>query len=351
MSRIFPIALLFAWVPGSNLTAQLNLHLPMYKAQDKMLYAKVKMADGSALPGFPAMEALCGGVAYPLGFTDTQGNFRLVIASGGDRFKASFNDSGTTMDLTVLADCEFRAEFPGARSQHVSPRWLKEMKEANTISLGTIVLTSPKENRSETRGEPAISKQARNAYKKGGSALADGKWDEAKGEFEKAVALQPTYYSAWMGMGLAEEALDRVPDAEEAFQKALKLRPKSPYPYLSMARLEAKAGHWDQTEEYSEAALGLDPRNLVEGYSLCAMANVKLQQPAAAASSARAGLRLETASEYPDLWLSLALAQAAEKQYANAAASLEEYLKLVPQADHIPEVKVELAGLRAHFRQ
>ena len=66
-----------------------------------------------------------------------------------------------------------------------------------------------------------------------------------------------------------------------------------------------------------------------------------------ARSSARAGLRLETANEYPELWLSMALAEAADKHYADAATSLQKYLRLVPKAERVPEIKKELVELQA----
>ena len=109
-----------------------------------------------------------------------------------------------------------------------------------------------------------------------------------------------------------------------------------------MARLGARAGNWDQSAQYSEAALGLDPHNLVEGYSLCALANCKLGRMDTAGSSARAGLRFESANEYPELWLSMAFAQASGKHYADALANLQKYLQLVPKAESVPEIKKEL---------
>jgi tetratricopeptide (TPR) repeat protein len=327
---------------ASNLNAQLARHLPIYEAQDRILYAKVKMADGTSLPGLPAIEAICGGVAYPLGFADTQGNFRFILAAGGTRFNPGFNSEGATIDLSFLADCELRAEFPGLRSRHVSPSWLREMKDASTISVGTIQLLRPGEVRGDSSVDPPIPKPARDAYKKGGAALANGKWNEAKSEFEKAVSLQPANFVAWIGIGLADERLQQWHEAETAYQKALALRPKSAEPYLRIARLGARAGDWEQTAQYSEAALGLDPHNLVEGYSLCALANAKLGRMDTAGSSARAGLKLESASEYPELWLSMAFAQASGKHYADAMASLQKYLQLVPKAESVPEIKKEL---------
>lgn len=179
--------------------------------------------------------------------------------------------------------------------------------------------------------------------------MADRKWNDAKSEFEKAVGLYPGYVFAWVALGLANEGMKEWHEAQLAYQHALKLSPKSVDPYLRMARLEAAAGNWEQADLYSETAIGLDPQNLVEGYSLCAMANLKLGRMDVAGSSARAGLRLKAAGEYPGLWLTLTLVQTSGKRYADAAASLRTYLSLVPGAESIPEIKKELAGLQARL--
>ncbi|HVT95715.1 MAG TPA: tetratricopeptide repeat protein [Bryobacteraceae bacterium] len=331
------------------LHAQLERHLPIYDAQDKIVYAKVRVADGSPLPGIPGVEALCGGVAYPLGYTDTQGNFRVVVRNGASAFGASFNSNGATMSLSALANCEFRALAPGYSSQRVSPRWLREMSEANTVSLGSILLSRPADAHGELAHDAHVPKAARNAYKKGGSAMADRKWGDAKAQFEQAVGAHPGYVAAWVALGLADEALEQWKDAESAYQHAIKLSPNSAGPYLRIARLRATAGEWQPAALYSETAIGLDPQNLVEGYSLCAMANLKLGHLETARSSARAGLKLKNASDCPDLWLTLALAEAAGKRYADAAAGLQMYLKLVPRAEGNPEVQKELAELRGRL--
>jgi tetratricopeptide (TPR) repeat protein len=277
--------------------------------------------------------------------TDTQGNFQVVLTSGGPRFNADADYEVSDNDVPVLAECEFRAQLPGYRSQHASPRWLKEMVNISTISVGTIVLSRPGEG-----GPPPapleLTKAAKAAYKKGGAAMVGGKWNDAKSQFEKVTSLQPEYFGAWIGTGLAQEALRHWSDAEAAYQKALALQPKAAAPYMRIARVGARAGNWKQAAEYSEAAMGLDPHHLVEGYALCALANYKLGRMEVAQSSARAGLRLETA-EYPELWLVMALTQANEKRYADASTSLREYLARVPRAQSVKEIRTALLELQS----
>jgi len=88
-------------------------------------------------------------------------------------------------------------------------------------------------------------------------------------------------------------------------------------------------------------------RTFRRSYSLCALANFKLQNLDTAESSARAGLRLEAANETPELWFTLGLVQAGKKRYADAAESLRKYFALVPKAHTIKEVAAELSTLEA----
>jgi tetratricopeptide (TPR) repeat protein len=343
--RLLNLLLSLLVLCASLLHAQVSKHLPIYDAQERVVYGKVRMADGSSPPELVTMEAICGGVAYPVAVTDTQGNFQVVLSSGGPRF--SDTDYATSDNaVPVLAECEFRAQLPGYRSQHATPRWLKEMVNISTISVGTILLSRPGVGESPPAPPELTSKDAKAAYKKGGAAMVSGKWNDAKSQFEKVASLQPEYFGAWIGLGLAQEALRKWSDAEAAYQKALALHPKAADAYIRIARVGAKTGNWKQAAEYSEAAMGLDPHHLVEGYALCALANYKLGQMEIAQSSARAGLKLDT-TEYPELWLIMALTQAQQKRYADAEASLRQYLDRVPRAQSVKEVQAALLELQS----
>ena len=95
--------------------------------------------------------------------------------------------------------------------------------------------------------------------------------------------------------------------------------------------------------------MGLNPQELCEGFSLCALANAKLGRMDVAESSAAAGLRIDTANDYPIMWLIAALSDANGKRYADATAKMERFLTLVPKAEAIKEVRQELAELRSRL--
>jgi len=344
------------------LQAQTSKHLPIYDSQDKFLYGEVRLEGGASPPGLVAVEGICGGVAYPIGFADTQGNFRIPLISGGPRFMSNsgprfdnehqFTAELILRDFSFLSNCQFRAQLPGFRSQRVAPRWLKGMRGVSTIiPVGTIVLRPPPPDKTHglPRNDSDMSRSARSAYKRGGAAMASGRWKDAKTEFQKAVSLEPAYFTAWIGIGLAEEALQNWSAAEVAYKTAFGISPNSAEPYLRIARVGAKTDKWKQAAEYSESALSLDPHNLPEAYSLCAIANFKLGRMDIAESSARGGLRIETADDYPELWLIMALTEANDKRYAEASRSLHRYIALVPKAEDFREMRAELRELQSHL--
>jgi hypothetical protein len=318
-------------------------HLPLHDAVDKILVGKVKLEHGGAPPGLPAIDAICGGVAFPLGFADAEGNFRVVLTSGGARF----NSQTANDDYSGLNGCEFRARLPGFRSRHVSRHWFGEVSNQGTISIGTILLSPPAKAWPPSVLIEPNSKPASTAYRKGAAAMAREKWNEAEAWFTKALTVAPNYYSAWIGIGEAREASQQWSEAGAAYAKALELNGKSAEPYVRIAQLGVKTGDWKKVAEYSEAALGIDARDLPDAYNLCALANFKLNLLDTAESSARAGLKLEAANEAPELWLTLGLVQADEKRYADAAASLRRYLGLVPGARTVKEIAIELSALEA----
>ncbi len=45
--------------------------------------------------------------------------------------------------------------------------------------------------------------------------------------FRRALALDPTYFEAWLGLGLALHIVERLDDAEAAIRKALEIKPDS----------------------------------------------------------------------------------------------------------------------------
>jgi tetratricopeptide (TPR) repeat protein len=72
---------------------------------------------------------------------------------------------------------------------------------------------------------PVLSDDARAAATKGLDDFRNGKFDDAKSEFQKMSELAPNHPMAWANLGSAEFRLGQFPEAEEHLKRALRLDP------------------------------------------------------------------------------------------------------------------------------
>src|SRR5207247_2013231 len=71
-----------------------------------------------------------------------------------------------------------------------------------------------------------------------GAALqGEGKLDEAKGHYERAIAIAPDYPPAYNNLATVLRAKRRLGEAEAAYQQALRLRPDYPEAHYNLANL------------------------------------------------------------------------------------------------------------------
>ena len=78
-------------------------------------------------------------------------------------------------------------------------------------------------------------------------------------QFEKAIALEPTYTLAYNQIGYAYRAVGDMTAAESAFQRYIALIPDDPNPHDSYAELLLKMGRFDASIAQYKKALALDP--------------------------------------------------------------------------------------------
>jgi len=69
--------------------------------------------------------------------------------------------------------------------------------------------------------------QAKEQVEFGIKVAQNGLWKEAAYRWEKAVQLDPTYGAAWNNLAIAYEHEGKFEDAKKAYEKALALDPKN----------------------------------------------------------------------------------------------------------------------------
>lgn len=152
------------------------------------------------------------------------------------------------------------------------------------------------------------------------------RWDDAKSEYSRAVALDPKMAAAHLNLGLV--LMDSDPAAAaESFRRAADLQPKEGRPrYLTGQALE-RAGKLPEASEQYKAALALSPNDYEYHFSL-ARVLLRAGDSAGAEAQFRAAVALQ--ADAAPARLGLATSLLAQKKYADGAAALAEYLKVKP---------------------
>ncbi|HEY4307547.1 MAG TPA: tetratricopeptide repeat protein [Gemmatimonadaceae bacterium] len=88
---------------------------------------------------------------------------------------------------------------------------------------------------------------------------AQQRYPEEIAQFEKAIAINPTYSLAYNQIGYAYRAVGDMNSAESAFQKNIALLPDDPNPHDSYAELLMKMGRFDASIAEYKKALAIDP--------------------------------------------------------------------------------------------
>lgn len=88
---------------------------------------------------------------------------------------------------------------------------------------------------------------------------AQQRYGDEIAQFEKAIALNPSYSLAYNQLGYAYRAVGNMSGAESAFQRYIALIPSDPNPHDSYAELLMKMGRFDASIAEYEKALAIDP--------------------------------------------------------------------------------------------
>jgi tetratricopeptide (TPR) repeat protein len=93
-------------------------------------------------------------------------------------------------------------------------------------------------------------------------SLALGRNDQAPALYQRALALDPSYRTAYNNTGLEYYADGRFPEAECEYHKTLSLNPEDPYAHLGLGRLAVRSKRWEEAETWLRQSLALDDQLL-----------------------------------------------------------------------------------------
>jgi hypothetical protein len=317
--------------PTTNTPPQPSTNVGTLPARPIFLSGKVIMEDGTPPPDSVRIEKICSGNPRPEGYTDSKGRFNIQLDSGmdvmADASDATFARPGTSSGAAAssgtfsrnLNGCDIRAVLPGFRSDSVSLGFHDSMDNPN---VGSIVLHRMGNVEGTTISMTSLSapKDAVKAYQKGREAEKKQKTEEAEKAFRKATDEYPKYAAAWYELGRMQLAMNQPGDAQKSFETSIAADPKLVTPYLELALISAKARDWQKTLETTDRAIKLDPVDFPNAWFYNAIANLNLQNIAAAEKSALEAQKLDTRRQIPQLGKLLDTINAAKKPTAAIAA-------------------------------
>ena len=99
-------------------------------------------------------------------------------------------------------------------------------------------------------------------YREGQSALQKGRYVEAEGYFNQALAAEPGRTDALVGLGIAQYKQGEIDQASDTLQKAVLIRPNEPSVrlYLGLAYLRNQETSKAEQQLTALRSLNIDPR-------------------------------------------------------------------------------------------
>jgi len=303
---------------GGRHTIQGRLYLPSGRKLDSRLSVR--------------LSSIRGGEFSTL--TDGDGNFTFrrlragtytVTVEGGREFETAVE----TVDIIA-----------GSRQQDESGQVYTvqirlEVKRAASDPARPGVVRAP------SKGVPA---EAGARYTKALEASAAGDHKRAVRELKGALEIHPQFPLALNELGAQYMILGQLGDAAEAFDSAVKLAPDAPVLRINYGILLVRRKKYAEAETQLARAVALDGKSgaarLHRGHAL-----IRLGRGA----EAEAELLLAVKLGGPGVTLAhryLGALYVERGDDTRAAAELEEYLRLAPDAADAPQVRAVLAGLK-----
>jgi tetratricopeptide (TPR) repeat protein len=332
------------------------------------LSGKVMMDDGSPPPNGMAIQRLCSGTPHTVAYTNSRGQFSFdsgsqsgIIPDASEAMPGigmrNADETGTGGGLrgggqmgggssfgSGMMGCELMANAPGFRSDRLD---LSGHRANDNPDVGMIVLHRLANVEGTSISATALNapKDARKAWEKGTQSLRKGKAQDAEKELSRAVEIYPKYANAWLDLGRARMQQKAVGPAREAFLKAIEVDGKLVEPHLQLGELAAQEKNWPDAVHYLDRALQLDPVDYPRLWFEDAVANYNVQNFERAEKNAREALKFPVAISDPHASQLLGLILINEHDYAGAGEALRNYVKLVPNAKDLDQVRAQIGQI------
>jgi tetratricopeptide (TPR) repeat protein len=278
------------------------------------------------------------------------GHLRVdLLNSGGQIFSAQWTNSNGMAIFDDVPGGDYQIRVSGDSIQEaVGSSFYLESRMRNHTET---VVVQPRETKpSVTSAPPAIAvvdfnvpKAARKAVESGVEAFNRGELDQARDDFEKAIAKYPKYATAYNFLGLTFIEQKQPDRGQKAFEKAIELNQNFAEAYANLAKLYFRQQKFQQSEPLLEKAVAADPRN-VEALTFLVQIELLEKKYDLAAANARKVHELPHAN-YAIVHFMAARALRANNQLTEAMNEYRLFLQEAPSSKNSPQALQELSQL------
>jgi tetratricopeptide (TPR) repeat protein len=267
--------------------------------------------------GFALAETNVNGECVADFFDVPAGKYRVNV-SGGDA--SSTDDEEIEAGALSMQEVEIHARHTG--------------NTAGDLASATFISVS----------DLGVPSSAAKEFGKANRMIAKQDWSSASDRLQKAVAIYPTYASAYNNLGAVYSRLGNWKEARTAFEQAIALNDHLGPAYLNLARVDFNEKDFADAEPLLEKASSLSAPTADE-LNLLAYAELMNGHLDHAVETSRRGHAAQVA-HHAFLHLIAAHVYELQRKIGESVVELQMYLKEEPAAPQIAEVKKALATLQ-----
>ncbi len=328
-------------IPNPNNFPTMDVNRPIY------IRGKVVLDHGGQLSEPVPIQRVCGASSHREGYTDSSGNFSILVGDNSNFQDASesgssFGNRQTNVSTRQLWNCELRAMLPGYSSSVIS---LAGRDFSDMNSIGDIVLTKVGgvEGNSISVTSLKAPEKAKNEYQKALESYDQKKYADVEKHLAKAVSIYPQYATAWELRGREQMHQQQDAEAIKSFQASIAADEKFVAPYVKLAVLMSIKNDWQEVLRLSDRAIRLDPQSYPEAWLLNGAAHYNLKQYPEAERAAVKAIALDKDHRFPRAELLMGSLLQVQGNTAGAVEHLRNFVKQEPQAAETPQINSYLA--------
>lgn len=294
---------------------------------------RVVLASGEKLIEPVLIRRVCASDrGYPVGYTDSKGNFRFKLVSLG----------------MLTSECSLIAEVPGFRSDSLPLLGLRSVARNDAVSSFSRITLNPLPGQKggfTSITSLAVPNKAKSALEKALKEYADKPRDNVEkvvSGLETAVSIYPEYAAAWSILGAIRLDAGNMFGGEAALKEAMRIDPDYLRPYEPLIGIRITQRDWNQVDELADYVLAITPTDPTMLWYK-ALASFRTDRHDETISFIEKIRQEEDADkQFPQTHQVLGMIHAGRSRFQQASAEFRRYLELVPAAESREAIERQL---------